>query len=300
MSSTLTRLREVLGLARPSPVDHRVLEAVPTEIGARDLIEYEGAEGDPIRAFVFRPEREPVGAVVVFHQHAGAFHLGKSEVAGLAGEPLQAFGPALAARGWLVLAPDAITFEDRRAHTTGTEPTEGDWLQHYNAMADRLVDGDILLRKVLDDAQRAVSVLADLAASDLPQEASGVGVMGHSYGGTTALYLAAVDARVRFACVSGALCSFGTRREAGTGLNMAEVVPGLRTWLRVSDLVRAIAPRDLFVVSATDDPYSADADAVIARSGTPGVAHLRVEGEHALDRERFDAIVDWVAARGAA
>ena len=297
MTDTAARLREVLGLALPCPVEHRRLETVAADTGARDLIEYAGAEGDPIRAFVFRPEREPVGAVVVFHQHAGAFHLGKSEVAGLAGEPLQAFGPALAARGWLVLAPDAITFEDRRAHTSGTEPTDGDWLQHYNAMADRLVDGDVLLRKVLDDAQRAVTVLADLAPPGLPPEASGV--MGHSYGGLTALYLAAVDPRVRFACVSGALCSFDARREAGTGLNMAEVVPGLRTWLRVSDLVRAIAPRDLFVVSTTDDPYSADADAVLARAGASGVAHLRVEGEHALDRERFSAIVEWVAARGA-
>ena len=76
---------------------------------------------------------------MVFHQHNGAFHLGKSEVAGLVGDPFQAFGPALARRGIAVLAPDAVSFEDRRASGSGTDPHERDWLQHYNAMAYRLI-----------------------------------------------------------------------------------------------------------------------------------------------------------------
>ena len=286
------RLRDILQLDSPSSVPHRCLDSVESGAYRRDLIEYEGREGDPIRAFLFAPHSsQAAGGVVAFHQHNGEFHLGKSEVAGLAGDPLQAFGPALAIRGVAVLAPDAVTFEDRRTSGTGTEAGDGDWLQHYNAMAYRLVNGDILMRKCLDDAQRAVSVLSGVLNSD------GVGVVGHSYGGTTGLYLAAVDDRCRFACLSGAVCSFEARQRAGTGINMFELVPGLASQVDVPDVLRAVSPRDVLVVSAAGDPYSADADNVVARAGTRGLSHLRVEGEHALDRDRFDRIVEWVAGQ---
>ena len=77
----------------------------------------------------------------------------------------------------MVLAPDSITFEDRRGTIQGIEPDYYDWLQHYNAMSYRLLDGDVLMRKCLDDAQRALSVL--LQVSGLDERL--VGVAGHSY-----------------------------------------------------------------------------------------------------------------------
>ena len=102
--------------------------------------------------------------------------------------------------GLAVLAPDAITFEDRRGAVQGVEPGDRDWVQHYNAMAYRLLDGDLLMRKCLDDAQRALSVLLDAAEVDERL----VGVAGHSYGGYTALYHATVST-MQVRVVSGAL-----------------------------------------------------------------------------------------------
>ncbi|MEO0558961.1 MAG: prolyl oligopeptidase family serine peptidase, partial [Bacteroidota bacterium] len=193
-------------------------------------------------------------------------------------------------------APDAITFEDRRANRTGNEPDpedEADWLQHYNGSAYRLITGDTLMRKGLDDAQRAVSVLLQEPRVD-PER---VGVGGHSYGGTTALYTAAVDSRCRFACVSGALCSLEARMRNGTGINLFELVPGLASLLSYADLLRAIAPRPTFVVSATRDRYAQDANEVVARAGVDTVTELRVNGEHALDPARHQAIVDWLVTQ---
>ena len=175
---------------------------------------------------------------------------------GKVGDAFQAFGPALAHRGLAVLAPDAITFEDRRAAVQGVEPADGDWLQHYNAMTYRLLDGDLLMRKCLDDAQRALSVLLHAAKVDERL----VGVAGHSYGGYTALYHAAVDARCSFACVSGAVCSLETRRREGTGITMFEVVPGLARQLGTHDLLSSIRPRPMLIVSGTDDKYSRDVE----------------------------------------
>ena len=237
--------------------------------------------------------RETLGGVVVFHQHNGEFHFGKSEVAGEVGSPFQAFAPALARRGLAVLAPDAISFEDRRAGVKGMQPDTYDWLQHYNAMSHRMLRGDLLMRKCLDDAQRALSVL--LGATDVDPHK--VGVAGHSYGGTTALYHAALDARCRFACISGAVCSFETRLREGTGILLFETVPGLAELLGHHDLLSAIAPRPTLVVSGRDDKYSRDADAVVARVAGDFITEMRVNRGHALDQERFDGIVDWIVAR---
>lgn len=75
------------------------------------------------------------------------------------GDPLQAFGLALAAKGIMVLAPDAVGFESRMRTGNGGasfaprldkpfSSAEG-WMQYYNEMTHRLVAGDLLIRKVL-------------------------------------------------------------------------------------------------------------------------------------------------------
>jgi len=136
MTDLIAKLRERLALADPVPVTYQRGHVVEADGFARERIEYRGLEGDLIPAFLFTPRgRDTLGGVVVFHQHNGQFHFGKSEVAGDVGDAFQAFGPALARRGLAVLAPDSISFEDRRAAVRGVEPDYYDWLQHYNAMS---------------------------------------------------------------------------------------------------------------------------------------------------------------------
>jgi dienelactone hydrolase len=294
MTDLTTTLRERLGLADPVLVGFQRGDVEEADGFDRERIEYRGLEGDLIPAFLFTPRaRDTLGGVVVFHQHNGEFHFGKSEVAGKVGDAFQAFGPALARRGLAVLAPDSITFEDRRGAIRGVEPDYYDWLQHYNAMSYRLLDGDVLMRKCLDDAQRALGVLLQAAEID----ARRVGVAGHSYGGYTALYHAALDARCRFACISGAVCSFETRRRENTGISLFEAVPGLARLIDTHDVLSAIGPRPTMVVSGTKDKYSRDADQVVAKIAGDFITELRVDRGHALDQERFDAIVEWIVGR---
>jgi dienelactone hydrolase len=267
-------------------------------------VRFNGREGE-VPAWLLLPDgRPPLGAVVAFHQHNSEWHLGKSEVAGRAGDPLQAFGPALARAGVAVLAPDAVGFEDRRRSGPGTEPRDGDGLQHFNELAYRLVRGDLLATTVLCDAAAAVSAVVGHPAVDPAR----VGALGHSYGGNVTLLLAALDERVRHACASGAACTYRHRMIAGTGIELAHVIPGI---LEVGDLdavVSLIAPRPLLLVSATADPYSADAPDIEraaapawAAQGAPGVLeHARYDGDHPLTAERFERIVAWVTATASA
>ena len=100
--------------------------------------------------------------------------------------------------------------------------------------------------------------------------------------------------RCRFVCISGAVCSFATRRREDTGLTLFETVPGLARNVETHDVLAAIGPRPTFVVSGTQDKYARDADQVVAQVGGDFITHLRVDRGHAFDAERFDAIVQWL------
>lgn len=119
----------------------------------------------------------------------------------------------------MVLAPDSVCFEDRRRQREGREPDgAADPLQHHNEFAYRLVTGDLLARKVLADPALAISVLAALSAVRGQQ----IGMLGHSYGGSTVLFHAPLDERVTFACASGSACTYRTRMAVGTGIELAQ------------------------------------------------------------------------------
>jgi len=90
----------------------------------------------------------------------------------------------------------------------------------------------------------------------------------------------------------------------GNGIEMAEVIPGFAAQFDMEHVLAAIAPRPFFAVSATADKYSADAEELVelampafdAVGARGALSHLRVEGGHALDARRFDAIVEWLTA----
>lgn len=307
MDALRSEIRSVLKVAdvctRVAPV---VREQVREQDFIRKLVSYPVPDGEAIQAYLFEPLAGSRAGVVALHQHNSDWSLGKSEVAAMAGDPLQGFGPALARSGLTVLAPDTLGFESRRgAAGTGAHvppPPQGepfrklDWLHYYNHAMHRLVRGELLMTKLLDDVAAAVSVLLDL----VPDRS--VGVVGHSFGGSLALFAAAVDTRLSFTVSSGAVCSFRHKLAHGTGLEMALVLPGFAARFDFDDLLRCVAPRKAFVVSSEDDPLSADATEVVAMAAptfaAEGVAqhlvHLRTPGAHALDQTRFDAILRWL------
>jgi dienelactone hydrolase len=295
-----SRLNELLGFAVP-PAPDLVVRAERERDGYVEQVgSYTGHEGN-VAALRLVPE-QPCGAgVVVLHQHNSQWHLGKSEVAGLAGEQLQAFGPALARAGIVVLAPDAVGFEDRRHTGPGIDEREDDWLQYFNEMAYRLLSGRLLVTTVLGDAACGLSALL----ADERVEHSRVGVLGHSYGGNVTIMLAALDERVRFACASGSACSYRQRMLDRTGIEFAHVIPGILELTDIGQLVELIAPRPLLLLSATEDPYSVDTPQIVQAAArayreagaSQALQHHRAQGGHALTRERFDTITDWVIAQ---
>ena len=141
-------------------VDYKVIKTTNEDGYNRNLIEFDSCN-DKVTAYLLIPK--VVGnnpAILINHQHNGERHLRKSEVCGLAGNPLQAFGPVLAKKGFVVLAPDSICFEERRKGGEGINPLPGDndFLQHYNEKSYRIMKGENLAKKVLTDAINGVTL----------------------------------------------------------------------------------------------------------------------------------------------
>ncbi len=254
-----------------------------------------------VPALLLAPEEPSGAAVLVHHQHSAQWHLGKSEVAGLAGDRWQAFGPALARRGVTVLAPDAIGFEDRRRGGPGTDERASDGNDYFATMGHRLVQGRPLMGSVLTDAAAGHGVLSALSGVDPAR----VGVLGHSMGGATALWQAALDERINFVAASGCACTYRDRIAHGVGIEAAQAVPGVLELGDLDAVASLVAPRPLLIASADGDKYSRDAPAIVevaarayeALGAGEALRHDRAHGGHALTPERFAAIVDWVAAR---
>ncbi len=287
----------------PNIIEHNIVRSEIKEGYEQQLVIYKN-EGSKIPAFLLIPDNaQNCPAIIIHHQHNGQRNFGKSEVCGLIGDPLQAFGPQLAKRGFVVLCRDSICFEDRRINTTGICPLDNDedFLQHYNEMCYRIIKGDTLMRTVISDAMAGVTVLENLPYVDKQK----VGTLGHSYGGNTVLFLMAIDKRIRYGCASGCACTFKNRMENRVGIEMASVIPRFYEKYDIDDLVKCIAPNELLIVSADDDKYSKDADFICQQAKSvyadlnsgDNIQHKRYHGGHALTRDRFDYMVNWLCDR---
>ena len=298
MTNLRKDIAEMIGLSLPwkaSDITYEVLDSVKEEGYTRQLISYM-SDGDKVSAFLLLPDKLVHNqAVLINHQHNREHHLGKSEVCGLEGNPLQAFGPELARHGFVVLAPDSICFEERRKDPS----VEGfDFGQHFQEMCYRVITGELLMKKVLTDAMNGISLLAGLPFVDTDR----IGTLGHSYGGNTVLFLTALDERISFACASGSACTFEYRMKHGTGIEMASVIPNFHGKYDIDDLVMLTAPRKLLLVSSDEDKYSMDAPEIVKKAigryetlGVPqNLIHKRYAGGHAMTEERFMDIIEWI------
>ena len=301
LDQTRSLLYKVLGIhSVPKHTTFNVCDETEKDGYDQLLIEYTGSENDVIPAYLLVPKGDgPFPGILIHHQHNSQWHYGKSEVSGLVGDPFNAFGPALARKGLIVLAPDSIGFEDRRRNQSGTEKNDqSDWLQYFNGMAYRLVKGELLLTAVLNDAIIGINMLSNFPKTKVGK----IGILGHSYGGATSIFHAAVDERVQYICASGAAGSYRNKLENETGLEMSMIVPGIANELDLPDVISCISPRNMLLVGGTDDPYTKDAQEITEEvhenlEKSDAVDHLELKmfsGGHALTKERFDYIAEWI------
>ncbi|HEY3437083.1 MAG TPA: alpha/beta fold hydrolase [Actinotalea sp.] len=249
----------------------------------------------PIPCLVLTPSTTPPPwpGVVAIHQHDGTFDLGKSEPAGLAGDPSMAYGLALARAGALVVVPDLAGFEDRLTEgvpaDAGPDPARLEQLRAQRL----LVEGSTLQARHVEDVALCVSWLGQ--QTDVT---AGIGLVGHSLGGQVAFFSAACDERVRAVVISCGVGTVASFHAAGILHNPAWYVPGL---LAAGDTpaVAAVARDQAFwVVAGEADPLFPLEGVRAAVAALPrGVGALRVvPGGHALPADAAAQATAWLMA----
>jgi pimeloyl-ACP methyl ester carboxylesterase len=200
-----------------------------------------------VPCFLLRPKNHerPGPAILALHGHGQ----GKTEVVGLSeSKARQGYGLEMVRAGYVVFTLDFFPFGARR------ESDKADLTYDYcnYTLCQTLLWGYNLLTLNLFDVFRAIDYLETRPEVD----AQRIGVMGLSYGGTTSMYAAILEHRIKAAVLS---CSLGDYRGHGiegddhTGTCGAQVVPGILQWAEMGDVAGLLAPKPLLTESARND-----------------------------------------------
>lgn len=301
-----TRLRALVNVSVPSvDMDPRVESEERLEGLTRTLVRYNVGPGERIGAYLLVPDgaTAKTPGILAIHQHGGEFSIGKSEPAGLSADATFHYGLDLCRRGYVVLCPDLLAFEERTPpewkRVEGTAP-DGYWYERFEAMG-LFLEGSSLQAKYLADLVKGLDYLTSLDIVD----SNRIGAIGHSLGGQEALWLSWFDERIK-ACVSS--CGFALIRAIIRDLinhNMALYVPGFLKLGDVDLLASCIAPRALFFSAGAQDLiFPVDSVREIAallrdlytRHGCPDrMEYAEFEGAHSLPdtvKQRAYAFLD--------
>jgi len=252
------KLLQCLGGPWPEecPLHPRLRETIPKDGYRIESLTYEAEPGDPIPAMLLVPDGvdadkpapavavwHPAPAVAVWHQHNGQWHLGKSEPAGLAGNPMHHTGVALAKEGYVVLCPDALCFEERQSeHLKGGAYERFEFLRY-------VVAGKCMAWKNILDMRRAI----DYLCSRPEVIADRIGCYGHSMGSTHTWLVGPWEPRLK--CLVGNCClpTYAAIHRTHLLHCFPNFIPGLYQYGDTPDVAGLIAPRALHLNFGEDD-----------------------------------------------
>jgi dienelactone hydrolase len=238
------KLLQGLGGAWPAPGDLKPKQTAPPvqKDGYRlESITYEAEPGDPIPAYLLVPDgvnaQNPAPAVAVWHQHNGAYHLGKVEPAGLAGSPMHHTGVALAKEGYVVLCPDALTFGERQ---DPTKKLAGGNYERFEFLR-YVVAGKCMAWKNILDMRRAI----DYLVSRPEVKADKLGCYGHSMGSTHTYMVGPWEERLKCLVCNCCLPTYKAIHREHMLHCFPNFVPGIFQYGDTPDIAALIAPRAL-------------------------------------------------------
>lgn len=226
---------------KPAPLLPQRKETIRKDGYRIESITYEVELNDRVPALLLIPDaataQRPAPGIAVWHQHAGQYHLGKSEPAGLAGDPMHHTAVALVREGYVVLCPDALCFEERQDPTGKLK--KGDY-ERFEFLR-QVVRGRSMAWKNVLEMRRAVDYLCARPEVLADQ----IGCYGHSMGSTHAWLVGPLEPRLK--CVVGNCClpSYEAIEDMHLLHCFPNFVPGWLQFGDTPDIAALIAPRAL-------------------------------------------------------
>lgn len=273
---------ESLTYEAPSGLDDGVIERIPALLLVPDGVDAE----------------HPAPAVAVWHQHNGEWHLGKSEPAGLAGDPTQHTGAALAREGYVVLCPDAQCFEERQ---DATGRLKGGNYERFEFLR-YLVQGKCMAWKNILDMRRVI----DFLVSRPEVKADRIGCYGHSMGSTHTWLVGPFEPRLKALVGNCCLPTYADIHAHGLIHCFPNFVPGWMACGDTPEIAALTAPRALHLNLGEEDGGSPIAGAragveriaaAYAAAGTPERFGSFIEPGvgHVLSPAMWEHTKDWFA-----
>ncbi|HJZ77930.1 MAG TPA: alpha/beta hydrolase family protein [Vicinamibacterales bacterium] len=250
------KLTELVGgfPAERSPLRAEIVESRSFPAYRREKVVFDSRPGVSVLAYVLTPSggRTPLPALICVPGHGR----GVDDVVGIddrgrdrtdkAGYQHD-FAIQVAEAGVAAVAIEPMGFGCRRDPLNATRGLAQKGCEPIAGGA--LMLGQTLIGWRVWDIMRTIDYIA--TRSDL--DASRVGCMGISGGGTATLFATALEPRLRVALVSGYLNTF--RDSVGSLAHCVDnYVPGILNWAEMHDIAGLIAPRPLFVESGERDP----------------------------------------------
>ncbi len=237
------QLLKCLGGDWPEPCDlePRLLKTEQKDGYRLEWVDYAVEPGDRVPAILMIPDgvsaSSPAPGICIWHQHAGQWHQGKTEPAGLSGDPMHHTGVALVKEGYVVLCPDALCFEERR-DSDGLLDT-GNY-ERFEFLR-YTVAGKCMAWKNILDMRRAV----DYIASRTEVQSDKLGCYGHSMGSTHTWLVGPWEERLK--CLVGNCClpTYGAIHRTKILHCFPNFIPGLAQFGDTPDIAGLIAPRAL-------------------------------------------------------
>lgn len=250
----LISLVDCLGGPWPEPcsLEPTINKRINKEGYHLEFLNYQVEENDRVPAILIVPDRvnekNPAPGVVVWHQHNGEYHIGKSEPAGMAGSPMHHTGVALAKEGYVVLCPDALCFEERQDPDKKIKDSNYEYFEFLRY----IVEGKSMAWKNILDMRRAVDFL--VSRPEVDQER--IGCYGHSMGSTHTWLLGPHEPRLKALlgnCCMPTYLAINRKKIIHCSSNY---VPNWTDYGDIPEIVSLIAPRPLHLNFGENDEGS--------------------------------------------
>jgi dienelactone hydrolase len=225
----------------PSPLNPKLRETLQKDGYRIESYTYEGLAGERIPALILIPDHatgsSKVPGIAVWHQHNGEYHLGKSEPAGIAGNPMHYTAVSLVREGYVVLCPDSLCFEERQDPTGKLK--DGDF-ERFEFLRE-VVRGRCLAWRDVFDMRQSISML--LERPEVNKDL--IGCYGHSMGSTHSWLVGPLEPRIK--CVIGNCClpTYEAIEQDHLLHCFPNFVPGWKKFGDTPDIASLIAPRAL-------------------------------------------------------
>jgi dienelactone hydrolase len=249
-------LWKLLGRLPPRPATPRMETRSREDRGEYivEVFQFDNAAGSLVPGYLLLPKKAPaeVPAILYCHWHAGEYDLGKAELFQAKHTP-EAPGPALAKRGYAVLAIDASGFGERNGQGPDG-PTEKDYRAEETASKFNLWVGRTFWGMLLRDDLMALDYLASRPEVD-PNR---IGVMGMSMGAIRTWWLMALDERLKAGVAIACMTRYQNVIIHGSihEFDIGYFVPQLLNHFDSEAIIALIAPRPVLFQTGDRDPGS--------------------------------------------